>query len=366
MLSTKFDLSLFYNSLYRWYGVNFRDLPWRKTQDPYQIWVSEVILQQTQVKQGLPYYNRFIQAFPTVCDLANSSEDHVLSLWKGLGYYSRARNMHSAAMYVRDHLDGIFPKQYSALLKLKGVGSYTAAAIASFSSNEAVGVLDGNVFRFYARLFAISEPINSSSGVKLFKKIVDEMLDVNNPSGFNQAVMEFGALHCTPANPKCLVCPFSSYCEAFALGKVADLPVKIPTGAKRIRSLNYLLVGTDDAFVIERRSGKDIWNGLYQLPLWDGHLSELNIEEWLSSFKPSLWSAAKLSNVEFLEKIDHTLSHQQLTISFYRVKISYDRLQELVDNNLQFQLLKFEDVETKAFPVPIYRFLTSVISNTKG
>lgn len=354
----------FNNALYQWYDLNFRDLPWRKTNDPYLIWVSEVIMQQTQVKQGLPYYFSFIEAFPSVIHLANASEDDVLALWKGLGYYSRARNMHKAAKFVRDQLSGVFPSSYKDLLLLSGVGSYSAAAIASFSVNEPVGVLDGNVFRFFGRFFGIDTAINTPQGKRTFNALVDSVLDRDNPAKFNQAIMEFGALQCTNANPNCLLCPFVNGCFAYINGCVKGLPVKKAASKKRHRFLNFLLIRVKDGFVVERRGDGDIWANLYQLPLLELDNSYCKSSDWITNLKLShsddclsMISIAKSSSDK------HILSHQLLTINFYLLTADSSVLDEILHSNSTFSVLPYQDFETKAFPVPIYRFLQSTFGD---
>src|SRR5690606_28672368 len=217
----------FSQKLISWYLQNKRDLPWRNTKNPYKIWLSEVILQQTRVAQGLPYYENFVKHFPTVFDLAKANEEQVLKIWQGLGYYSRARNLHHTAQYVSENLNGEFPKTYNKLIKLKGIGSYPAAAISSFSNDENVAVLDGNVYRVLSRYFGIETDISSSQGKKEFQEMADEVLDKKRPALFNQAIMEFGALQCVPKNPNCEVCVFNDSCVALQKNKVAQLPVKL-------------------------------------------------------------------------------------------------------------------------------------------
>ena len=211
----------------RWYSGNNRKLPWRETQNPYFIWLSEIILQQTQVKQGLPYYEAFVKNFPTIYDLAAAEEQTVLKLWQGLGYYSRARNLHFTAQYIVNECNGVFPNTYKTLLKLKGVGDYTASAIASICFGEATAVVDGNVYRVLARYFGIDTPINTTDGIKQFKALAQELIDKKDPATFNQAIMEFGAMQCRPKTPDCLFCPLSTSCIAYNKGRVGELPVKL-------------------------------------------------------------------------------------------------------------------------------------------
>ncbi len=243
-------------------------MPWRETSDPYCIWLSEIMLQQTRIEQGLPYYLAFTNAYPSIFDLANASEEEVLKLWQGLGYYSRARNLHATAKYIAFELNGKFPETYEGLLKLKGVGDYTASAIASISYNEPVAVVDGNVYRVLSRYFDIDTPINSTAGIKEFKLLAKELLDKEDPATYNQAIMEFGALQCKPQSPLCNTCPLSASCLALKNNKISMLPVKLKKGKIKKRYFNYLVFQSEEnKTILEKRSGKGIWEGLYQFPL---------------------------------------------------------------------------------------------------
>ncbi|HEY0091267.1 MAG TPA: A/G-specific adenine glycosylase, partial [Flavobacterium sp.] len=251
-----------------WYLQNRRNLPWRDTTDPYLIWLSEIMLQQTRVAQGMPYYFKFAEAFPTVFDLARADEQQVLKLWQGLGYYSRARNLHKTAQYVAGNLGGIFPKNYAGLIKLTGVGEYTAAAIASFSYNEPVAVVDGNVFRVLSRFFDIETDIATPSAKKEFTSLASELMPKDQPALFNQAIMEFGALQCIPRNPDCYNCPLNSGCLAFKSRKVNVLPVKSKKAKAKDRFFNYLVYSDENQrTLLEKRIGKGIWENLYEFPL---------------------------------------------------------------------------------------------------
>ncbi|MGL5635915.1 MAG: A/G-specific adenine glycosylase, partial [Bacteroidales bacterium] len=245
-----------------WYLANKRDLPWRNTTNPYFIWLSEIILQQTRVSQGMDYYLRFIDKYPTVIDLANAEEDEILRLWQGLGYYSRARNIHATAKYIRDFCAGVFPDTYKEVLALKGVGPYTAAAICSFAYRLPHAAVDGNVYRVIARLFALTEPIDSTDGKKLFAAYADELLDKDRPDLFNQAMMEFGAMQCVPQSPHCDVCPLQDNCLAYARDLVKDLPVKSSKTKVRPRYLHFFDFGSPDSVYLEKRGVTDIWRGL--------------------------------------------------------------------------------------------------------
>jgi A/G-specific adenine glycosylase len=253
--------------LLRWYTLHKRELPWRKTKDPYAIWLSEIILQQTRIDQGLSYYLKLMEKYPTVIDLAYANEDDILKLWQGLGYYSRARNLHAAARAVADVYHGKFPDNYKELIKLKGIGDYTAAAIVSISFNQPYAVVDGNVFRFLSRLYGLSTPIDTPNGKKEFTKLANAILDRENPGEYNQAVMEFGALYCTPKNPGCNSCIFNSRCVAFQDASVNKLPVKSGKQKIRLRYFNYLLIRDHDYTYISKRIANDIWKNLYEFPL---------------------------------------------------------------------------------------------------
>ena len=254
--------------LINWYLVNKRDLPWRATNNPYFIWLSEIILQQTQVAQGLPYYKAFTSKFPTVFDLANAEESQVLKLWQGLGYYSRARNLHASAKYIVNEFNGVFPDTYNEIIKLKGVGDYTASAIASICFNETTAVVDGNVYRALSRIYGISTPINTGKGFKEFKALAQELIDTKQPATFNQAIMEFGARQCKPKSPDCSICPFNTSCVALQKNKIEQLPVKLKALKVKKKNFNFMVIlSADQKTILEKREGKGIWQNLYQFPL---------------------------------------------------------------------------------------------------
>ncbi|MBP2831361.1 A/G-specific adenine glycosylase [Aquimarina sp. U1-2] len=308
----------FSKKLITWYLHNKRAMPWRTTTDPYHIWLSEIILQQTRVAQGLPYYLSFTQTYPTVFDLANAKEEEVLKLWQGLGYYSRARNLHTTAKYVASKLKGVFPKTYKGLLELKGVGDYTASAIASICYNEVVPVVDGNVYRVLSRYFGITTPINSTKGIKEFKELASELIDHENPANYNQAIMEFGALQCKPKNPYCIVCPFNDSCEALKQAKINQLPVKLKKLKIKKRYFNYLVfIINEKQTIIRQRKGNGIWQGLYEFPLIE---NQDNVKDSITSNRVFLDMIKKTSyditpyNDEY---IIHKLSHQHLFTKFY-------------------------------------------------
>lgn len=343
---------IFSNTLIKWYLQNKRDLLWRETNDPYLIWLSEIILQQTRVAQGTPFYVSFVNAFPTVFDLANASEEQVLKLWQGLGYYSRARNLHATAQYVAKELKGVFPNNYNDLLKLKGVGEYTAAAIASFSYNEAVPVVDGNVFRVLSRFFDIETDILSSAAKKEFSAIASEILPKDKPALFNQAIMEFGALQCIPQNPNCVQCVFNSSCAALQKKKVDQLPFKSKKLKVKNRFFNYLVVtDLNQNFIIQKRTSKGIWHNLYEFPLVETDFP-VDFDFIAKTFKKEFYQDEMVFNIyECIDQqIIHKLSHQHLHIKFWKLTIS-----QVLEN-----AISLEDLKKYPFPIVIYNFIERI------
>lgn len=307
---------MFFNeTILAWYQQNQRSLPWRNTTNPYIIWLSEIILQQTRVAQGLPYFYKFINAFPTVHHLAHATEDEVLKLWQGLGYYSRARNMQQTAKWVCSEFEGHFPPSYRELIKLKGIGDYTASAIASICFNEAKAVVDGNVYRVLSRYFGVTLPINTTKGQKYFKELAQKMLHPANVRDYNQGIMEFGALQCVPINPNCNECPLSNSCVALQKKQVSQLPVKIKKGKIKNRYLHYL-VGSflQKGTVVRKRVGKGIWQGLYEFPMVETEQDlTLKPKAAIETFK----EIKKM--IPYNDAISHKLTHQHLKIRFYKV-----------------------------------------------
>lgn len=312
--------SHFARKLIDWYKNHYRDLPWRKTSNPYRIWISEIILQQTKVQQGISYFQKFIDHFPGIEDLASASQQDVLELWQGLGYYQRAMNLHKTAQIILKKYDGIFPSTYDQLIKLPGIGDYTASAILSFCFGKPYGVVDGNVYRFFARYFGIDIPLGSSLAWKTFKKLSNTYLDVNCPDLYNQAIIEYGALVCTYRNPLCPTCIFQKKCYAFSHDKIHQLPVKKPNKHIKTRFFNYLVIQTpDEQFVLEKRETKDIWLGLYQFPLVESNRELQNVDQLISEMG-SIKSC--ITNDTHIEKwnqkpIIHRLSHQKLFVDFW-------------------------------------------------
>ena len=340
---------VFSKILIHWYSNNKRELPWRQTKAPYYIWLSEIILQQTQVKQGLPYYVSFTEKFPSVFDLAKADESDVLKLWQGLGYYSRARNLHTTAKYIANELKGEFPNNYKDLLKLKGVGDYTASAIASICFNEAAAVVDGNVYRVLSRYFGIDTPINSSKGAKEFKALAQELIDEKNPAEFNQAIMEFGATHCKPQNPDCNDCPFNKGCIAFNKSRINKLPVKIKSAKAKKKYFNFLVfISEDGKTVLEKREGKGIWQNLYQFPLIETH-TNIDANTLKMLIKEHDLIKGMLFELSLYNKdiVVHKLSHQHLYTKFWIVNV----------NRLSVKGISIHDIHNYAVPILIENFI---------
>ena len=304
--------------LIKWFKQNKRNLPWRNTKDPYRVWLSEVILQQTRVAQGMPYYLSFIREFPTVYDLAKAPEQKVLKLWQGLGYYSRARNLHYAAKDIVKNYGGVFPKDYNELKKLKGVGDYTAAAIASFCFNKPHAVVDGNVYRVLARLFAIDAAINTTLGKKQFAELAQELLDKKNPGIYNQAIMEFGALYCTPNNPNCGGCIFNEVCLSGNAKTAAKYPVKIASKKSTTRYFEYfIIINAQKKIYTQQRTESDIWKNLYQFPMLEYKEKEKN-ELVIERFSKKILKPTK-APFEIIKQSPykkHLLSHQTIFARF--------------------------------------------------
>ena len=339
------DNRYFSAPLVEWYLISKRSLPWRDTRDPYLIWLSEVILQQTRVAQGLPYYEKFRTAYPSIKDLAVADEEEVLKLWQGLGYYSRARNLKKTAEIICKDYGGRFPDTYKELLKLKGIGPYTAAAIASFAFKEKKAVVDGNVYRVLSRVFGIDEPIHKSSGQKLFQELADSLIDSENPDLFNQAIMEFGATECTPKKPNCSGCIFNDRCVALATSKIDNLPVKLSKIKVRKRYLHYLMLldqHRNTRFV--KRPNDGIWAGLYEFPMIETSSSrELTVNE-IEYFLGQSASVTLLSS----DPMVHKLSHRYLEVRVYRVEVedlfepvvSMDEIDQYPTSTLMERLLQ--------------------------
>jgi A/G-specific adenine glycosylase len=339
----------FHNILIKWYLQNKRDLPWRKTTSPYPIWLSEIMLQQTRVAQGTPYFLSFTSAFPTIFDLANAHEEQVLKLWQGLGYYSRARNLHKTAQTIAFDMNGVFPDNYAGLLKLKGIGEYTAAAIASFSYNECVPVVDGNVFRVLSRYFDLETDIAQASAKKEFAALAFELMPKDNPALFNQAIMEFGALQCVPKNPNCAECVFNNSCAALQKKKVDLLPVKSKKTKVRNRYFNYIVAVDDlENTIIQKRTAKGIWHNLYEFPLIETDKVE-DFEIVAQQINQQFFQENEIQSLlEYNEEsIVHKLSHQHLHIKFWKASIK-----GTIKNGINLETAK-----TFPFPIVIHNFI---------
>lgn len=320
---------IFAQQLIDWYRENGRDLPWRHTKDPYVIWLSEIILQQTRVEQGMPYFYRFVENFPTVKSFANADEEDILRLWQGLGYYSRARNMHKAAKFVQQTYAGIFPTSYADLLTLPGVGEYTAAAISSASMNEDVAVLDGNVFRVLSRFYGVEEPINTGKGKKVFQSLAQEMLPLGQAGVYNQAIMDFGATVCKPKAPQCVHCVLQSECVALQDARVDQLPIKLKGKGSRDRFFHYFIIEKEGAIMMNKRSEGDVWANLYEFPMLETD-TDLSIED-LTNLESYRVHFNNILLEPFGETVKHVLSHQNIYAKFYRIN-DVESIQEKKDS----------------------------------
>ena len=310
-------MSDFSSILLDWYAAHKRELPWRETTDPYRIWISEIILQQTRVAQGYEYYRRFVERFPDVASLAGADEDEVMKYWQGLGYYSRARNLHAAAR----SMNGVFPATYEGVRALKGVGDYTAAAICSIAYGMPYAVVDGNVYRVLARYLGVDVPIDSTQGKKMFAALAQEMLDKRRPALYNQAIMDFGAIQCTPQSPSCLFCPLADSCSALARGEVGRLPVKQHKTKTTDRFFTYLYIRMGDRMLMRKRTADDIWRNLYELPLIETEC-RLSQDELLQhpALKKELGEDSPSCEVRPLQLgVKHVLSHQVIHADFYEM-----------------------------------------------
>ena len=336
--------------LTKWYHQNKRDLPWRNTTDPYPIWLSEIILQQTRVDQGLAYFNKFIEHYPTVDSLAMAEEKDILNLWQGLGYYSRARNLHFTAKYISKECDGIFPKGYKDVLNLKGVGEYTAAAIVSFAYGLSYPVIDGNVYRVLSRIFGVKTAIDSTEGKKIFKKLASELIEQKNPATYNQAIMEFGALQCTPKKPNCEDCPFRLECYALKNEVIDELPKKEKKIKQRNRYFNYLVVIDDEKIYMNKRTSKDIWIGLYDFPL-------LETTKRTNSFKQlnTIFKDSNLALIQRSEEFKHILSHQKIYATFWLASAKNSKMQT------NFTEISLKEINNYPVPKLIENYLKTIL-----
>ena len=335
-------------TLARWYETHKRELPWRSDPTPYHVWLSEIILQQTRVNQGYDYFMRFVERWPSLADLAQASEEEVLKMWQGLGYYSRARNLHKCARQVMELYGGEFPSDFERLKKLQGIGNYTAAAIASIAFGQPHAVVDGNVYRVLSRLYDIDTPINNEKGVKLFAELAASLLDREHPAIHNQAMMEFGALQCVPKNPDCLQCPLQSQCLAFAHGTVNERPQKEKKLKIKTRYFNYLVIKTPNGGIyLRKREGNDIWRNLYDFPCIESEQpltteEILNHEDFKNLTLDRSFVVGKIS-----PQYTHKLTHQTIIATFIEIKIS-----GILPKSQKNVILLALENELGTFPVP--------------
>ncbi len=344
----------FLQYIYNWYTFNKRDLPWRNTRDPYKIWLSEIILQQTKVQQGISYYLEFINKFPTIQSLAKASEDEILKSWQGLGYYSRARNLHFTAKFISNNLNGKLPENYQEIIKLKGIGTYTAAAIASIAFNLPYPAVDGNVYRFLSRYFGIYTPIDSQKGKKEFYEVAKELTDARNPGFHNQALMEFGALQCVPKSPRCEICPVAQTCYAYLNKTVGNLPVKLKGTKQRVRFFYYYLIEAGNFIFLEKRTEKDIWQNLYQFPLLETE-KEIPDVDLLKAENLPFSTSCKVNVKNISVKRKHVLSHQIIYARLVRIELATTGCL-----NGRFLQVNKKDISTFAVPKLVEQFLREI------
>ena len=346
---------MFTQKLLSWYSDNGRQLPWRETSDPYFIWLSEIILQQTRIEQGLDYYHRFVTDYPTIHHLAAASEQQVLKSWQGLGYYSRARHLHAAARYIVSELNGCFPDTYDTILRLPGVGRYTAAAIASFAFHLPYPVIDGNVYRFAARYFGLFTPIATTAAYSQFEQRLRPLIDSRHPDLFNQAIMDFGSLQCRPSNPACHNCIFQQECFAFREGKVEQLPVRQPPVTIQTRHFYYIDVRIDHQFLVCQRPAGDIWQGLYEFPLIETPKA-ISSKQLLLIIRQQVteWLGAQPLSIKLGPAMRHQLTHRTIQAQFLQAK--YVDTPPLLPQNMR--LIEASELKT----LPISRLIDRYLS----
>ncbi len=344
-------MGFFTEEIIRWYEINKRSMPWRETKDPYLVWISEIMLQQTRVNQALPFFNRFIAEFPDVFSLSKAKEDRVLRLWQGLGYYSRARNLHFTAKHLVRSFGGSLPENYQEIIALKGIGDYTASAILSISFNKPHPVIDGNVERVLSRYGGISDPVNSPEGKKKIRLLAEKFLDRLDPGTYNQAIMEFGSLQCVPSSPDCRICPLNESCFAFRKEKVDLLPVKLRKVPVKTRYLDFFFISDSKKVMIEKRVKNDIWKNLYQLPMIESaaQLSITRLRRDAAFVKMMGSSDMKL---EKLFEMSHPLTHQLLHIRVFSTNPESRRDALFVDR----KWVKIDQFDKYAFPKPLEIF----------
>ena len=346
-------MSSFSHEIYNWYFENKRDLPWRKTSDPYKIWISEIILQQTRVAQGINYYNQFVEEFPTVFDLAAASEDYVLKMWQGLGYYTRARNLHYTAKYIVNNYNGVFPDNFKTILSLKGIGNYTAAAIASIAFNLPHAAVDGNISRVISRYFGITAPIDSEKGKTDIQRIATDLISTKNAGIHNQAFMEFGALQCIPKSPNCNLCPVKENCYA-ANNKLTDqIPLKTKKVKQSTRYFYYYIIESKNFILLEKRTKKDIWKNLHQFPLFESEC-ELSDTEILELKVPVL-SKININIRSVSSIVKHILTHQTIYARFIHIETDNNNM-----NDSNFIRVNKKDIYKFAVPKLLEQHLEKI------
>jgi A/G-specific adenine glycosylase len=341
----------FSKQLLRWNDFeNNREMPWKGQKNPYLIWLSEIILQQTRVEQGLPYYERFARHYPQVEDLAKAPEDEVMKLWQGLGYYSRARNLHFTAKHISQKLNGKFPKTFAECRELKGVGDYTAAAIASFAFNENVAVVDGNVIRVLSRVFGIATPFDTTAGKKEFARLAQAQADSKNIAAYNQAIMDFGAIVCSPRAPKCGHCPFQQQCVAYTNDSVSDYPVRAKKTIVTERFLNYFIIKNKTKIVVEKRTEKDIWQNLYQFPLLE---TDKIVTNHFDRMAEMFLGHKNFTLLRISEPKSQLLSHRKIVFRF--VEIELKNWQSLLQS--PYEIVNYKQLQQLAFPKALHLYL---------
>lgn len=350
----------FSTMLINWYKLNKRDLPWRNTQNPYHIWLSEIILQQTRVAQGMPYYYKFVNHFADINSFANATEDEVLNLWQGLGYYARGRNMLKTAIAIKNNFGGVFPTAYRDLIGLTGIGEYTAAAISSFAANEVRAVVDGNVYRVLSRFFGIHTPINSTNGKKEFQNLANSLISLQQPALFNQAIMELGALVCKPKNPTCIICNLNVNCIAYHENKINELPVKLKKQKIKERYFYFFVINTDNHLIMKRRDDTDIWAGLYDFPLIETPTLQ-SIGEVFANQQFGLWFKPDIVISKVSGPIKHLLTHQK--IYAYFIEISTPK--NYVINSPNWKSVPISQLENYAQPKLIFAYLKNYLNSIK-
>jgi len=347
----------FVNQLISWYRHQKRDLPWRNTNDPYKIWLSEIILQQTRVAQGTPYYLKFVEEFPTVFDLAKANEDKVLRLWQGLGYYSRARNLHQCAKTLVSNYNGKFPEDFDSLLKLKGIGRYTAAAISSAAFDQVHAVVDGNVYRVLSRIFGVYDDISESKSAKVFEEVANSLIPRNNPGEYNQAIMDFGAIQCTPKSPKCAICPFQPDCYAFNKGEIEKLPVKTKKVKVKKLFFSYLVFEHGNKVLMKQRDTSSIWKNLFEF-----HLIESSKEQSEEEVLNTISGFDGLEITDISNPVKHILTHRQIFAKFYRLQVKEMNTFVDIQKELKLKANDLNEIEDLAKPILIDNYLKTEFS----